>query len=289
MERNSFLDAYRGVSLVSMLFFHGYYDLVFVFGWIKEIFSPGSLLVWQQSIVLSFIAIAGASTCYSHHLVRRGVELNLWGLLITGVTYFFLPSEHIIFGVLSFLGTAMLLLSFFQERLLSINKRKDEKKVLITLGIAAFSCFLLTQGLSRGYFGFYGVVFLPLSLEAKGDLVSFILGLPTRGIFSADYVPLCPHFFMFILGRVLWQYHLSLGRVEAEAEKEDKEDKDRGKGDKKENKKSDTSAACNIIEENLGEDSKNGILQPLIFLGQHSLIFYLLHQIILYGIFSLFA
>lgn len=245
MQRNVYLDGYRGFSLVSMFAFHGYYDLVFVFGFWPHYLDSSLYTIWQQTIVLSFIFIAGASTCYSKNIWQHGVQLQLLGLAITLVTMVVLPSEMIIFGVLSFLGTSLLLLAPFQNKLTELNTNPMSLQVLAIFCVVGF---VLTQGLSRGYVGLYGWRLLDLS-NSYISMLGFMLGLPTRGIISADYVPLLPHFFIFLLGRVLWQYHL---RRDAAGE-----------------------------QKNLSDST---IMQPFLWLGRHSLGFYLLHQIILYGI-----
>ena len=85
MKRNGYLDAYRGFSLVSMLFFHGYYDLVFIFSLWPNYLGEEALFFWQQTIVLSFIFISGSAVNYTKHLARHGLELNFLGLLITAI------------------------------------------------------------------------------------------------------------------------------------------------------------------------------------------------------------
>ncbi|MCI2109576.1 MAG: DUF1624 domain-containing protein [Acidaminococcaceae bacterium] len=202
MKRNAFLDAYRGFSLVSMLFFHGYYDAIYIFGWLGKILPAGFVHGWQQTIVLSFVFISGAATMYSKKIWQRGLELSVCGLGITVITMFFLPAELIIFGVLSFLGAAFLLMGPFQGRLKSIPAGS---KQLMIGAIISLVCFILTQGVPHGYVGMYGweIGRIPLKFSS---LLTFVLGLPTVGIFSADYVPIIPHIFVFWGGRFLWQY-----------------------------------------------------------------------------------
>lgn len=245
MKRSIFLDVARGICLVSMFFFHGYYDLVYIFAKLPLGMSPSLWQMWQQSIVLGFILISGAASYYAKHLVRRGIYLNLWGLALTIGTAVFLPRETIIFGVLNFLGTAMLLVALISFCLPCLEQNKARLAALAFLSLSGFS---LTQGLAQGYLGAYGFVLSRLETVYTG-MGAFIVGLPTQGIISADYVPLVPHFFVFLLGRVLWQYKL-ISLPEAEP--------------------------------SLGAGGRH-----LALLGRHSLIFYLSHQLFLYGLFSL--
>ena len=202
MKRNTFLDAYRGFSLVSMLFFHGYYDLIYIFDYPMPQLSAAFVHGWQQSILLSFIFIAGASTIYSRHLVKRGLVLTLLGFGITMFTLFFMPAELIIFGVLNFMGAAFLLLAPFQKGISALPK--GSKWLLVGLLVAA-GCLGYTRGLSANPVIVYSSKFgeIPLSFSA---LAIFALGLPTIGISSADYVPILPNIFVFLAGRFFWQY-----------------------------------------------------------------------------------
>lgn len=109
-ERYVLLDSIRGITLLSMILYHGMFDLVEIYGlhipWFVE--RPG--YVWQQSICWIFILLSGFCWNLGKRHLKRGLVISAWGLLITGVTYAFMPSEKILFGILTFTGTAMLLL-----------------------------------------------------------------------------------------------------------------------------------------------------------------------------------
>ena len=65
-KRLHFLDALRGVTLISMIAYHGMWNLVYLFGvqapWYRG--TPGYL--WQQSICWTFILLSGF--CWSFSL-----------------------------------------------------------------------------------------------------------------------------------------------------------------------------------------------------------------------------
>ena len=74
-------------------------------------------MVWGQTgiclaaeYLLDFILLSGFCWNLGKRHLKRGLVISAWGLLITGVTYAFMPSEKILFGILTFTGTAMLLL-----------------------------------------------------------------------------------------------------------------------------------------------------------------------------------
>ena len=58
-ERYHLLDALRGLTLISMIAYHGMYDLVEIYGadvsWFWD--TPGR--VWQQSVCWTFILLSG--------------------------------------------------------------------------------------------------------------------------------------------------------------------------------------------------------------------------------------
>lgn len=92
-ERYVLLDSIRGITLLSMILYHGMFDLVEIYGlyvpWFVE--RPG--YIWQQSICWIFILLSGFCWNLGKRHLKRGLVISAWGLLITGVTYAFMPSE----------------------------------------------------------------------------------------------------------------------------------------------------------------------------------------------------
>lgn len=106
--RYALLDELRGLDLLSMMLYHGCWDLVNLFGiqadWYYGL--PGHL--WQQSICWVFILLSGFCVQLGHHTLRRGAQVFGAGALVTAVTLLFMPEDRVIFGVLTLLGSAML-------------------------------------------------------------------------------------------------------------------------------------------------------------------------------------
>ena len=106
--RYALLDELRGLDLVSMMLYHGCWDLVNLFGiqanWYYGL--PGHL--WQQSICWVFILLSGFCVQLGHHTLRRGAQVFGAGALVTAVTLLFMPEDRVVFGVLTLLGSAML-------------------------------------------------------------------------------------------------------------------------------------------------------------------------------------
>lgn len=81
----------------------------------------------------------------------------------------------------------------------------------------------------------------------RSNLLTAYLGFPPKDFFSADYFPLLPWFFLFMAGYLLHKLIVRLGWLE-----------------------------YSVFKKNL--------LPPMTFLGRHSLLIYLLHQPVLYGL-----
>lgn len=107
--RYALLDELRGLDLVSMMLYHACWDMMSLFGIWMDWYTgmPGHL--WQQTICWVFILLSGFCAPFGRHMLRRGVTVFAAGALVTAVTLVFMPGGRVIFGVLTFLGTAMLL------------------------------------------------------------------------------------------------------------------------------------------------------------------------------------
>ena len=148
--RYALLDELRGLDLVSMMLYHACWDLVFLFGvqmnWYAA--TPGHL--WQQSICWVFILLSGFCVPLGHHTLRRGATVFGAGVLITAVTLLFMPEDRVVFGVLTLLGSAMLLNGLLEPLL---------KKVPPAVGLAvAAVLFALTYHAADHYLGIGALV-----------------------------------------------------------------------------------------------------------------------------------
>lgn len=145
-ERYDLLDSIRGIMLLSMIAYHGMFDLVEIYGLSVSWFWDTSGYVWQQSICWTFILLSGFCWNLGRRHLKRGLMISGGGLLVTAVTYLFMPSEKILFGILTFTGVAMLLL---------IPLSKVLEKIPAWMGLAgSILLFILTRNVNRGIWGF---------------------------------------------------------------------------------------------------------------------------------------
>ena len=107
--RYALLDELRGLDLVSMMLYHACWDMMFLFGIWMDWYAgmPGRL--WQQAICWVFILLSGFCVPLGHRTLKRGAQVFAAGALVTVVTLVFMPEDRVVFGVLTFLGSAMLL------------------------------------------------------------------------------------------------------------------------------------------------------------------------------------
>lgn len=195
--RYALLDALRGFSLLSMIAYHATYDLVALYGvrlpWYFD--TPGYL--WQQSICWSFILLSGVSWHFGRSPLKRGLLVSACGLSITLITAWFMPSQLIVMGILSFLGAATLLMIPLRRALQNVDPR-----------VAAGGCaalFFVTRNVTRGFLGFERVNLMRLPDFLYTLPGGFILGFPSAGFYSSDYFALIPWFFLFSFGHFLWR------------------------------------------------------------------------------------
>ena len=120
--RYALIDALRGFSLLNMIAYHLCFDIFQIYavdtGWM---FSNAAV-AWERFICFSFIIISGVSLNFSKHAIRRGIIVNACGMLMTAVTLIAVPNFAIWFGVLSCIGTSMILAQLLRRPLERLNQ-----------------------------------------------------------------------------------------------------------------------------------------------------------------------
>lgn len=147
--RYALLDELRGLDLVSMMLYHACWDMMFLFGIWMDWYAgmPGRL--WQQTICWVFILLSGFCVQLGHRTLKRGAQVFAAGALVTVVTLVFMPEDRVVFGVLTFLGSAMLLTGVLEPLL---------KKIPPAAGLAVSAVlFALTYHLDERWLGFGGL------------------------------------------------------------------------------------------------------------------------------------
>ena len=220
-QRFDSLDAWRSLAIVLMVIYHFLYDLALfrVITWAQLFCTP--LDIMQKFICCSFIFLAGASARFSRNNLRHGLVVIAAGVIVAigGAV----GEQTIRFGVLQLLGWSMVIYHFAGRYL-----QKLPGALLAALSTAAA---LFTKWWT--------------DMTVVECRWLYPLGFMCPGFSSADYFPLLPWFFLFVVGTVFGGWCL--------------------------------------------KNSDNRLLTaplpaPLTFLGRHSLLVYLLHQPVLFGI-----
>ena len=243
--RYHLLDLIRGLSILSMTLYHAMWDIVNLFG-VEAAWYKGTLgHIWQQSICQTFIVLSGFCWSIGSHKLRRGAQVFISGLLVTAATAIFMPKAIVLFGILTFLGSAMLILIPL-----------DRYLKLLPPSAGAAVCLLLFAIIS--YIDLPSIIIGPKALSAY-------IGFPAPDFFSTDYFPLIPWIFLYMTGYFLQRLIM------------------------KENSESAFSSNDSLcIDRPQHHLMQKSLCRPLEFIGRCSLPIYLMHQIVIYAVLTVF-
>ncbi|MDI9624583.1 MAG: heparan-alpha-glucosaminide N-acetyltransferase [Methanothermobacter sp.] len=171
------VDLLRGIAVLMMITFHLFFDLNYL--GIASFNIQGGLLWFFGRLTASiFIFLVGASLKLSYmrtvlsrykgllilKYVKRGLRILSYGFIITFVTWLLIGNGYIIFGVLHFIGVAIIL----SYPLLRYEKLNIPLAILfIIMGL-----FLLNQRFDINYL--------------------FWLGVIPKDFYTLDYFPILP-------------------------------------------------------------------------------------------------
>ena len=188
-ERIQSIDALRGLCVVLMCIHHFLYDLCAFLGAPWQLFTNPVFDVLHYTFAGCFILLSGVSSRFSRSNVRRGLKVIAVALAITLVTWAgdrlarrFLGEELgllIVFGVLHLLGFCMLFYGLTRK----LWDRLPDK-------LAPVLYLLMVVLLHRCTDGGCGTESPWL----------FPFGFVREGFYSADYFPILPWLFVFLLG-----------------------------------------------------------------------------------------
>lgn len=192
-SRYEYLDVLRGITIISMMIYHATWDLVYIAGCPWDWFRTQAAYLWQQSICWTFILLAGFCWSFGKRKLKRGCLVFGAGGLITIVTMIFTPQQRVVFGVLTLLGSSILLMIPLERVLKWVSSMPG---ILLAMVL-----FVLTRNLNEGYLGVGEAVWckLPEAWYEGGSVMTY-LGFMEKGFFSTDYFSLMPWFFLFVTG-----------------------------------------------------------------------------------------
>lgn len=191
-KRVYWIDLLRGITIISMVLYHATWDMVYIFhtrfSWFDAIWGN----LWQLSICITFIMLAGFSFHFDRHPLKRGLLVFVCGWIIFVFTSIFMPEDRILFGILTFLGFSIVILSFIERIVVKIPSY---------IGIfGSILGFFLLQNIDHTYLGIEGIYTIKLPSFLYQYRVLSFFGFPDPMFKSSDYFPFFPWFFIFLIG-----------------------------------------------------------------------------------------
>ena len=196
-ERYHLLDALRGFAIYHVIIFHFLYDVYVVYGLNPDWPYQTWVQLWQRNGCGLFVLVSGMVFALGRNTFKRGLQLQILGLIITLVTVLFAPSEVIYYGILPFFGSAMWLTLLLKRFLQCVPA--------ICGMLASVVCYVLTKDVATGVGSFIGTKLFEFPAWLYQDYFA-ILGFHSNTFYSSDYVPLVPHIFLFWFGMYLFAW-----------------------------------------------------------------------------------
>lgn len=173
------VDALRGAAVLMMIGYHALFDLDFL--GVLDI-DMGSPVIWFTGRLTAFLFIflVGVSLSLSNsrrevnarHYILRGLKIFLWGMVITAATWIYPHKGFIVFGVLHFIGLAVILTYPLAGR----------RAAALTLSAIAITVGFIMSG-----------------VRVETPLLMW-LGIRPYNLYTLDYFPFFPWLGVVLLG-----------------------------------------------------------------------------------------
>lgn len=193
-KRYSLLDSIRGFTLLNMILYHCLWNLVNIFNIELNWYNSNISYIWQQSICFTFIFISGFCFNLSSKHIKRGYILIICGILITAVTSIFSSESKIIFGILTFLGSAVFI-TIPINNFIKINNISYKLGLFINIFL-----FVIFRNVNIGYLGFYGLNIIKLPDFLYSNILTTYFGFTNYNFKSSDYFSILPWIFLYLIG-----------------------------------------------------------------------------------------
>lgn len=140
-QRLPFIDLIRGITIIEMISYHFLWDLVYLYNADIPWYKSHGAYIWQQSICWTFILLAG----FSWHLGKKHMKRGLWafggGVVVSLVTAIVLPNDRVRYGVLTLIGSCILIWILLDKVL---------KKIPAGVGVSvSFVLFLILRSWTK--------------------------------------------------------------------------------------------------------------------------------------------
>lgn len=199
------LDAVRGIALLNMIAYHAVWDLVYLHGFEWDWYQSKAGYIWQQGICWTFIFLSGFCLSLGKHPVKRGVTVFCGGAVITIVTLVLMPQNRVVFGVLTLIGSCMVIAGV-------LDKWLKNRNPVLGLSVSAL-LFIVTRNVNTGWLGFEAFQLCEVPKALYANLITTYLGFPEKDFYSTDYFSMFPWLFLFLEGYFLFRIVERLGML----------------------------------------------------------------------------
>ncbi|HOM01506.1 MAG TPA: heparan-alpha-glucosaminide N-acetyltransferase [Acetivibrio sp.] len=172
------IDILRGTLVIMMVILHILFDLEFVYNFPIG-YGTGFIDIIRIIVATLFIMVSGISTSFSKNSFRRGLVVFSAALLISLVTFIVGRDFFICFGVLHLIGICMMASPL-------LKKIPTFGLIILSLIVGMTQFIIPYIKISHNYF--------------------FMFGLYNDKFISADYYPIFPWAWPFLLGMVLSRF-----------------------------------------------------------------------------------
>ncbi|MDO4188052.1 MAG: heparan-alpha-glucosaminide N-acetyltransferase [Lachnospiraceae bacterium] len=197
-NRLNIVDEARGFTLISMILYHFMWDLKYIAMFDIDWYAGPVGYVWQKSICISFIFISGFCFCFGKNRLKRSARIFICGIVITTVTLIVMPENRIVFGILTFIGTAGIFTILVDRLHTRLEKILNKKTLNLTMIIGMVLLFVVFFRVNDGFIYILKRTELPKYLY-KGYIATFV-GFPDPTFFSTDYFAILPWTFLYLAG-----------------------------------------------------------------------------------------
>jgi uncharacterized membrane protein len=256
------IDVAKGIAVLFMMFFH-YFYLGKHMNVVNANTDSGLLYLCAKIAHTTFIIASGmnlaistsgkSSQEYIPKKVKRGLYLLAVGLIISYFTKIEFGDSYVKFGIMHFIGIATIL-SIFVMKVPILT-------YFISAGILLIHVLLKTPSIKNRFF----------EVCEKNPFMCFISGIMNLKYNSLDHFSLIPYLGYFLLGSAIAFTCYKIKNVENDLSQESNNDNGRkieGFGF-------------------LDKYQDNSIVKGLAWVGQRSMMFYIVHFTILYCIFKI--
>lgn len=261
------IDILRGIAVIIMILFHFLFDLNY-FAIMPVNTATGFWRILGYATAITFVAVAGISAYISNERakqrfsseksnkciiksLKRGFFIFMLGVGISIVTFLVIGDGWIVFGILHLIGLSIMLSPIFMRF----------KTYNLIFGAVVIAAGLFIREIQ---FNITQPILSPLLIP---------LGITPESFYSVDYEPLLPWFGVFLIGIAVAAYLYPQGM-------------------RRSGRFSDIAGK---ISANTGTTAENSASRagifcaPVLFLGQNSLIVYLIHQPVIILLLSICA